>query len=267
MAEDGIGQALPTVTGFAAKQAVAALRKHKIAIAPILRRAGLSEGDFEAGDGNRSQRRLSAIAQARVLEYAAEALEDSAFGLLLAEQTDPRDAGILFYVASGGKNISEALTLFARYCRIVNDAVRLKLIRTPEALAVGIDLVGLSHHSSRQNAEFGIAVVLKALRDFAGQNIRPIRAAFAHARNSDPGEFERFYGCPVEFGQASSEGATFDLLGALKRHHCHTANYGRPETTQCTPTFLREGGKGAQNSGRNAAGCGRERSGKTAAAR
>jgi AraC-like DNA-binding protein len=212
MAGDGTGQALPTVTGFAAKQAVAALRKHKIAIAPILRRAGLSESDFEAGDGNPSNRRMSAIGQARALDYAAEALNDSAFGLHLAQQTDPRDAGILFYVVSGGKNISEALILFARYCRIVNEAVRLKLIRTPEALVVGINLVGLSRHSARQNAEFGGAVVLKALREIAGQTIRPIRGAFAHARNSDLREFERFYGCPVEFGQASSERASFDLL-------------------------------------------------------
>jgi hypothetical protein len=209
MADYGTGQTLPTVTGFAAMQAVAALRKHNIAIAPILRRAGLSERDFEAGDGNH---RMSAIGQARFLDYAAEALEDSTFGLHLAQQTDPRDAGILFYVTSGGKNIFEALTLFARYCRVVNEAVRLKLIRTPEALAVGINLVGLASHSFRQNAEFGIAVVLKALREVAGQNIRPIRAAFAHARNSDLREFERFYCCPVEFGRASSEGASFDML-------------------------------------------------------
>lgn len=212
MADYGTGQALPTVTGFAAMQAVAALRKHNIAIAPILRRAGLSERDFEAGDGNPSHQRMSAIGQARFLDYAAEALEDSAFGLHLAQQTDPRDAGILFYVTSGGKNIAEALTLFARYCRIVNEAVRVKLIRTPEALAVGFNLVGLAGHSARQNAEFAIAVVLKALREVAGQNIRPTRAAFAHARNSDLREFERFYGCPVEFGRASSGGASFDML-------------------------------------------------------
>jgi AraC-like DNA-binding protein len=212
MAEDGTGRALPTVSGFAAKQAVAALRKRQIAIGPILRRAGLSEHDLAAGDGNPSNRRMSAIGQARVLDYAAEALEDSVFGLHLAQRADPRDAGILFYVTSGGKDILEALTLFARYCRIANEAARLELIRTSQALAVGINLVGLSRHSARQNAEFGIAVILKALREVAGKNIRPIRAAFAHARNSDLREFERFFGCPVEFGRASSEGASFDLL-------------------------------------------------------
>jgi AraC-like DNA-binding protein len=33
------------------------------------------------------------------------------------------------------------------------------------------------------------------------RNIRPTRTAFAHPRNSDLREFERFYLCPVEFGQ------------------------------------------------------------------
>jgi hypothetical protein len=64
----------------------------------------------------------------------------------------------------------------------------------------------------RQNVEFGISVILKALREIAGRSVRPTRAAFVHARNSDQREFERFYGCFVEFGRAASEGASSDLL-------------------------------------------------------
>ena len=41
-------------------------------------------------------------------------MDDSAFGLHLAEQANPRDVGILFYVASGAQSLGEALTLFAR---------------------------------------------------------------------------------------------------------------------------------------------------------
>ena len=41
-------QALPTVTGFAAKQAIAALRTHNLSAAPLLHRAGLSEQDLAA---------------------------------------------------------------------------------------------------------------------------------------------------------------------------------------------------------------------------
>jgi AraC-like DNA-binding protein len=212
VAEDGTEQLLPTVTGFAARQAISALRKHNIATAPLLQRAGLSEQDFGAGGSNPLHHRVSAVGQARFLDYAAEAMDDSAFGLHLAEQADPRDAGILFYVASSAQSLGEALTLFGRYFRIVNEAVRLKLIRKLEGVDVEVEFIGVPRHSVRHNAEFGIAVILKALREVAGRNICPTRTAFAHARNSDLREFERFYLCPVEFGRAANEGALSDLL-------------------------------------------------------
>jgi AraC-like DNA-binding protein len=210
--ERGSEQVLPTVTGFAARQAIAALRRHNIATAPLLRRAGLSDYDFARGDSSPLHHRVSAVGQAKFLDYAAEAMDDSAFGLHLAEQADPRDAGILFYIASGAQSLGEALTLFARYFRIVNEAVHLKLTRKPEGVDVEVQFIGVPRHSVRQNAEFGIAVILKALREVARQNICPTRAAFAHARNSDLREFERFYLCPVEFGRAADEGVLSDLL-------------------------------------------------------
>jgi AraC-like DNA-binding protein len=210
--EETSSQALPTVTGFAAKQAIAALRTHNINVDPLLHRAGLSEQELAAAGHNPLHRRVSAVGQARFLDYAAEALDDSAFGLHLAEKTDPRDAGILFYVASGAKDFGEALALFERYFRIVNEAVRLKLTRTGKGIAAEIEFAGLPSHVVRQNAEFGISVVLKALREIAGRSVRPTRAAFVHARNSDLRDFERFYGCTVEFGRAASEGVSSDLL-------------------------------------------------------
>jgi AraC-like DNA-binding protein len=200
------------VTGFAARQAIAALRKHNIATAPLLRRAGLSEYDFARGDSSPLHHRISAVGQAKFLDYAAAAMDDSAFGLHLAEQADPRDAGILFYVASGAQNLGEALTLFARYLRIVNDAARLTLTRKPEGVDVDVEFVGVPRHSLRHNTEFGIALILKALREVTRRNVCPTRAAFAHARSSDLREFESFYLCPVEFGRAADEGVLSDLL-------------------------------------------------------
>ena len=206
--------ALPTVTGFSARQAIAALRRRNIAVAPLLRRAGLSERDFagSADNDGHPNRRLPAAGQSRFFDLAAEALADSDFGLHLAEQADPRDAGILFYVASGAKDLEEALSLFARYFRIVNEAVRLRLRRTTEAVFVEVEFVGVPRHQLRQNAEFGVAVILKALREIARRNIHPGRVVFSHARSSHSREFERFFGCPVEFGRVATEGASSDLM-------------------------------------------------------
>jgi AraC-like DNA-binding protein len=165
-----------------------------------------------AGDSDPSHRRVSAEAQARFLDYAAEAMEESAFGLHLAEQIDPRDAGMLFYVASGAKDLGEALGLLARYFRVMNEAVRLTLTPTRDGLAAEVEFVDLPRHSVRQNAEFGIAAIVKALREMTGRSICPTRAAFVHARNSDLREFERFYGHSVEFGRTATEGVASDLI-------------------------------------------------------
>ena len=205
MAEETTRQVLPTATGFAAKEAIAALRKHHVEIAPLLRRAGLSEHvlALAENDANPTGHRVSAVAQVKFLDYAAAAMNDSAFGLHLVEHTDPRDAGIYFYVASAAKDIDEALALYARYFRIVNEAVRLKLTRKPNGVAVELEFIGLPRHLARQTAEFGMAALLKGLRVIAGRTIHPTQVSFAHMRSSGAREFERFYLCPVEFGASS----------------------------------------------------------------
>jgi AraC-like DNA-binding protein len=127
-------------------------------------------------------------------------MDDSAFGLHLAESANPREAGLLFYVTSAANNIGEALALFARYSRIANEAVRVKLANAPKGAVAEIGFVGLSRHTAKQVTEFGVAVTIKALREIAGRSIRPTHLSFIHARNSDLRAFELFFGCPVEFG-------------------------------------------------------------------
>jgi hypothetical protein len=105
MTEETRPQVLATATGFAAREAAALLRKHNIATAPL--RAGLSEGGLErtAEERNGLAKRVSAIGQCRLLDCAAEAMDDSAFGLHLARQIDPRDVGLFFYAGSAAHDL------------------------------------------------------------------------------------------------------------------------------------------------------------------
>ena len=60
------------------------------------------------------RQRVSAIGQCKFLEYAAEAMDDSAFGLHLAGQIDPRDVGLYFYARFGSsRSRRSARALFA----------------------------------------------------------------------------------------------------------------------------------------------------------
>ena len=198
MTAGAIRQALPTVTGFAVRCAIAALRQRSTDPTPLLRRAGLAEGDLDT-----SHRRLSATAQGELLEHAALALNDPTFGLHLAEQSNPREAGLLFYAMSAAENVSDALTLLMHYCRIVNESVRLELARQPDGMFVEVSFSGVARHRIRQNVEFEFAVVVKAIREITGLNVCPTRVACAHGRTTDIKEFERFFGCPVEFASSS----------------------------------------------------------------
>jgi AraC-like DNA-binding protein len=190
---------LPTVTGFAARSLLAVLRERNVALAPLLRRADLTILDLTD-----RKYRISAAAQCRLLELASEALKDDALGFHLAMQANPREAGLLFYVVSAAKTVGEGLALFERYLRIVNEAVRLKLMGVPNGVILQVGLVGLSRFHVRQNAEFGIAVILKAIREIVGRDICPIRVGFMQEHASNLREFKRFYRCPVEF-RASSD--------------------------------------------------------------
>jgi AraC-like DNA-binding protein len=186
---------LPTTTGFPARRAVAALRKHDIDPAPLLERAGLFEQDLSDQDN-----RISSAAQARLLEFAAEALNDPALGLHLATEVDPRELGLVFYIASAAKDLGEAITLLARYCRIVNEAIRVQMTRQNDDLIIEVHVVGVPRFRATQNAELAVAVILKCLRMITGRKVHPKEITLIHMRDANFRELERFCGCPVEFG-------------------------------------------------------------------
>jgi AraC-like DNA-binding protein len=196
--EEATRQVLPTATGFAARSAIVVLRQRNVDPAPLLRHVGLSENDF--GD---PQHRMSAAALSKFLEFAAETLGDSALGLHLAQRVSPREAGLTFYVASAANNVSEALTLFARYCRIVNETLRVRLTPTPEGANVEINFVSAPWNTARQLTEFGVAIIAKGLREVTGRTVSPTQVTFAHGRNANLREFKLFFGCPVAFGAPS----------------------------------------------------------------
>jgi AraC-like DNA-binding protein len=197
---EGATQRRPTVTGFAVNCAIEALRKRDIAALPLLHRAGLSEQNFD-----NPQVRVPAGSQGDFLKYAAEAIGDMAFGLHLAEQADPRRAGLIFYAASSARTLGETLAVFLRYASLVNESLRLAMVSEPASVTVEFSFVGVSPEHVKQNTEFWTGMIIKAARQITGRHVRPIRVAYPHIRNTDLQEFARVFGCPVEFGAPTGQ--------------------------------------------------------------
>jgi hypothetical protein len=53
------------------------------------------------------------------------------------------------------------------------------------------------------------------MRELVGHDVRPTKITFAHTRRSDVREFERFFGCPVEYGSMSDQASFRDETLAL----------------------------------------------------
>jgi AraC-like DNA-binding protein len=199
VSKEGAAPPEPMAIGFAINPALALLKRAGIEARPLLIRAGLSEEhtvDF-------SLRRVPAAAQARFLEYAAEALEDGALGLHLAAAGDPRTIGLVFYLGAAAKNLGEAMELMTRYVSIADECARLTLAAQPDGVALEYRFAGLSRHLLRHQSEFALAMAIKAIRFATGREISPVRVRFAHVRTSDLKDFVRFFGCPVEFNAPS----------------------------------------------------------------
>ena len=112
MTEETPPQVLLTATGFAAREACdAAQTQHRDRAVIASSRSVGTRLARAADEGNGLPLRVSAIGQCRFLEYTAEAMNDSAFGLHLAGQIDPRDVGMYFYAGSAARDLGEALDL------------------------------------------------------------------------------------------------------------------------------------------------------------
>ena len=185
----------PTVTGFAVNCAIRALAKRHIGAQQLLNRAGLS--DYDLSD---PQVRVPASSQGRFLEYAAVELDDPAFGLHLAQASNPRESGLLYYISSAAKDLWGTLALFLTYSRLVNESLRLEMSRLSDVAILEFGFEGVSPRSVRHNTEFWVAMIIKGARQISGRHFRPLRVAFPHTSDGDVRDFNQFFGCPVEFG-------------------------------------------------------------------
>ncbi len=161
------------------RRALELLSAEKIDAAPLLKRTGLAGLDVFTRD-----RFIPAEAEARLIELAARAAGNSAFGIRLAEGANPRDAGLIYYLFGAATTLRRALTLLARYIAIANAALAMRLSLPPDADAsLEVEYVGLRRQRLKHTAEYHLALVVQMMRDVTGRPISPSRVTFAHQRS------------------------------------------------------------------------------------
>src|SRR3974377_137583 len=181
--------------GVSTRLTIRELKKAKMDPQPRLAKAGISRLGEEP-------KRVAAESQIRFLEIAAEALDDSALGLHLAQDFDLRECGMLYYVLAASPNLGEAIRNLARYLAVSNESIRLGVSERIKNTVLNVSYK-IPRHTDRLFAEYGYAVVVRACRELTGRNISPKAVSFTHGRNTNKTEFDRFYCCAVTFNAAA----------------------------------------------------------------
>jgi AraC-like DNA-binding protein len=206
---------IPTAGGGIARAAYALAAQAHISVEPLLERANLSLEQVK-----NPRLRIAVKDQIQFLNLVAEAMHDEFLGIRLAQATELRELGLLYYVMASSDTIGEALRRVSRYSTIQNEGVRIRY-RTGKSLAVTFDYFGVPRQLDRHQIEFFITILLRTTRALTGLSLAPLRVKLMHHRSSLPSEFRRLLGPNVEFSCDADE---VIYAGSLAQAPCANAD-------------------------------------------
>lgn len=190
---------VPSATGGIARLACARVRKSGAQLAPLLSRSGLTIEQID----NRNAR-LKVQSQIRLLELAADALQDDFLGFHLAQHYDLREVGLLYYVLASSATLADSLHRAERYSGIVNEGISLRF-RAGHETAITFSYVDVERRSDRHQIEFWLTSFVRVCRQLTNRRLVPGRVRVIHDRGRTSAEFRSFLGCEVEFGSNVDE--------------------------------------------------------------
>ncbi len=167
----------PMVSAWLLKPVVGALRARNISIEHVLEQAGLTAYEVDVPSS-----KLPRSAAIRLLEAAAMATHDPAFGLAAAELYQP-GANVFDYAGVTSPTVAAALSRVSRYVRLVDEGLQLKL-EIEDHLA---KMTFCSRDGSRLPpvlAEYIVGVGVIAARQWVGFDF-PVETRFRHPQPLD----------------------------------------------------------------------------------
>jgi len=191
---------IPSATGTIARLACARLREAGKDAESIIARAGATPLQV-----NDDTVRLEVAKEMKILELAAEELQDAFFGFHLARDFDLREIGLVYYVIASSERLIDALLNGKRYCAIVNQGIRVDVTQDKQSIAIIPDYVGVDRETDRHQIEFWLVTAVRICRQVTDTRLAPRRVGIRHRRDEISPEFKTFFGCEVNFGADGDE--------------------------------------------------------------
>jgi AraC-like DNA-binding protein len=191
---------IPSATGGIARLACARLDEMGKDPAVILSKVGLTPE--EARD---PAIRLEVRTQIKLLELAADEVQDQWLGFHLARSFDLREIGLVYYVIASSDQLADALRNAERYSRINNEGVRLHFSMQDGTAAIALDYVNVDRDAEMHHMEFWLVTLVRICRQVTNGRLAPSRLKMKHTRAETSAEFRDFFGVDIEFGANADE--------------------------------------------------------------
>jgi len=190
---------IPSATGGISRLVCARLRAAGLEPEPFLSTAGLNTKQMHD-----LRCRIDVRAQIKLLNIAADALNDDFLGFHLAREFEPREIGLVHYVIASSSTLADAMNKAERYCGLVNEGIGLRF-KVDHSAVIALDSVEFERQLDRHQIEFWAFGMVRVCRLLTGTRIAPSQLRLMHLRDAVPDEVRSFLGCEVEFGANGDE--------------------------------------------------------------
>lgn len=201
MPQSGLKQisSLRSCGGLLSRLAYARARQEGIDVEPLLRKAGLTVEAIENKDAP-----LGVRNQIKFVELVANAVHDNLLGFHLAYTCDPREIGLLYYVAASAETLLDALLRVARYSFVVNDGI-VVTVKRDDRLRVRFQYSGVARHTDTHQIESWMAALIRVCRKVTDRDLKPVHVRIMHARTQDGRGIEKLLDSEIEIGTGADE--------------------------------------------------------------
>jgi AraC-like DNA-binding protein len=164
----------------------------------VLARFGVSSESLRDVDNRFSHELALAL-----LDEAVRITGDPDLALHVAERVALEQLDLVVYLGRHCDTVRDAFATVFRHHKLIHAGADVRVEARGAETWVHFGVAG-NLPVTRQAAEFGMALVLIAVRQAARVEGGLARAVFAHAEPSEVGEHRRIFAAPLEFGRASN---------------------------------------------------------------
>ncbi|HYA28666.1 MAG TPA: AraC family transcriptional regulator ligand-binding domain-containing protein [Acidobacteriota bacterium] len=180
--------------GLLSRLAYARARREGADVDALLHRSGLTGRAIKDKDTP-----LAVRNQIKFVELVADGIDDKILGFHLAYTFDPREVGLLYYVAASADTLWESLLRVERYSALANDGIVLT-VKKGNLIRVRFQYAGVPRHTDTHQIEFWMASLIRICRRLTGRDLKPVHVRIIHPRADDRRDIAKLLDADIETG-------------------------------------------------------------------